>query len=199
MEGGEELFGAKHEDLVMVKEPGERSRWMTYERRFGEFDPPTWLAGAGAFDGHKLMANLYLQTLTPTTSEPILFQGDRVAGVMNQVGSGRGILIGSFLGFSALAYRDQDDGADAFLEALLASAAVTPDRCGTLLRRRREWQGREAWFFINPAATAVTETIDKAGFSTATDLLGDNLVDQNDTSLTIQIKGANLACLLLSS
>ena len=198
VEGGEQCFGARHDDLVMVKEPGEHSRWMTYERRFGEFDPPTWLSGVGAFDGHKLMANVYLQTLTPTTAEPILYDGDRVAGVMNHLGSGKSVLLGSFLGFSALAYRDQEDGADAFLEALLASAAVTPDRCGSLLRRRRALDNREAWFFINPAATAVTETIDKEGFSTAIDLLDDSLLDQNETSISIRLEGASLACLLLS-
>ena len=198
VEGGEQCFGARHEDLVMVKEPGDRSRWMPYERRFGEFDPPTWLSSAGAFEGHKVMANTYLQTLAPTTSEPILYHGDRVAGVMNRAGSGRGILLGSFFGFSALAYREQEDGADAFLEAILASAAVTPECCGSLLRRRRVLDNREAWFFINPAAAAVTETIGKEGFSTAIDLLGDNLLDQNETSLTIQVADVNLACLLLS-
>ena len=169
---------------------------MPYQRRFGEFDPPTWLSGADAFYGLDVLANGYLQTLLPTTSEPILYNGDHVAGVMNKVGSGRSVLIGSFLGFSAMACRDEDCNTDAFLEALLGSAAVMPDRCGALLRRRRKWQGREAWFFINPTSEAVSESIDKEGMSSAADLLGDNLLDQDETRFTIQVEGTNLACIL---
>ena len=46
---------------------------------------------------------------------------------MNRFGAGRSALIGTFLGFSALAYRDSDAGTDGFLAALLS-------RCGC--RRR---------------------------------------------------------------
>ena len=123
--GGEELFGAGHQDLVMVKEPGERQRWMPHERRYGEFDPPTVLAGCGPFAALELRANFYLQMLLPTTAEVILTRGDDAVGVMNKVGAGRSILLGAFLGFSALAYRDADADGDRFLEVC---ACVS--RCG---------------------------------------------------------------------
>ena len=198
VDGGEELFGARHQELVMIKEPGERQRWMPYERRYGEFDPPTALAGGGPFAALELRANFYLQTLLPTTAEAILTRDDEAVGVMNRVGAGRSVLLGSFLGFSALAYREADADGDRFLEALLATAGVSPDRCGPLLRRRRVLDDREAWFFINLGAERVIETVDVAGYRKVTDLLGGCLTEQTDAEMTISVDGANLACLLLS-
>ena len=196
--GGEAFFGAKHQELVMVREPGDATRWMPYERRFGEFDPPTALTGCGQFADLNVRANFWLQSLQPTTGEAILHNGDSVVGVSNQVGAGRSILIGTFLGFSALAYCDDDADGDKFLEALLATAGVTADRCGSLLRRRRVWHDREAWFFINPLPQTLTETISKDGFAKAVDLLGDNMIAESAQDITIRVAGTNLACVLLS-
>ena len=196
--GGESFFGAKHRDLVMVNEPGEHSRWMPYQRRYGEFNPPTTLTGSGQFANINVRANFYLQTLQPTTGDAILTLGDEVAGVMNRAGEGRSILLGTFLGFSALAYRGDDADGDRFVQKLLASASVHGDRCGPLLRRRREWNGREAWFLINPCPERATESIDITGFRAVTDLLGDCLIKQTDTEITVGLDGTNLACLLLS-
>ncbi len=198
VDGGEELFGARHGELVMVKEPGRQQRWMPEERRFGEFEHQTVLSGSGQFTGMKVRANFYLQTLMPTTAEPILTRDGDIAAVVNRAGAGRGILIGSFLGFGALAYRDADGDGDRFLEALLATAGVTPDRCGNLLRRRRVLDDREAWFFINLETERATETVAVASCRKAADLLGDCLIDQTDAEMTISVGGTNLACLLLS-
>ena len=198
VDGGQEFFGAKHGDLVMVKEPGERSRWMPDERRFGEFDPPTLLSGGGQFAGLNVRANFYLQSLQPTAGEAILQKGVDVVGVLNQVGAGRSVLIGTFLGFSALAYREADGETDRFLLELLASADVESDRCGSLLRRRREYEGREAWFFVNPSPVPVVETISVEGFGDVIDPLGDNLIDQSGYEMSLRVGGSSLACVLLT-
>ena len=182
----------------MVQEPGAAQRWMPGERRFGEFDPPTLLEGCGQFAGMQLRANFYRQSLQPTSAKPILTHGADVAGVMNRVGQGQSILLGSFLGFSALAYRAADGDGDRFLEALLATAGIKPDRCGPLLRRRRVLDDRQAWFFINPRSEPVTQTISREGCSDVVDLLGDCLINQTDGELTLRVPGINLACLLLS-
>ncbi|MYD11294.1 MAG: hypothetical protein F4X02_14790 [Chloroflexi bacterium] len=198
VEGGEALFGAKHQDLVMVKEPGAAQRWMPAERRFGEFDPPAMLEGCGQFAGMRLRANFYRQSLRPTSAEPILKHGTDVVGVRNRVGAGQSVLLGTFIGFSALAYRDTDGDSDRFLGALLATAGIQPDRCGRLLRRRRVLDDRQAWFFINPRGEPVTETVNSEGYTDVIDLLGDSLVRQSQDALTVRVPGTNLACLLLS-
>ena len=198
VDGGEELFGAKHGELVMVDEPGEKRRWMPFERRFGEFEQATLLSGVGDFADMAVRANFYLQRLQTTTGNAILMNGDEVVGVTHRLGRGRSALIGTFLGFSALAYRDRDAGTDGFLRALLAQAGVESDRCGLLLRRRRLWQRREAWFFINPTAAPVNETISLEGFSEVIDLLGGCLIEKSADSMTLRVDGANLACVLLA-
>ena len=199
VDGGEALFGATHRELVMVKEPGAAARWMPVERRFGEFDRPTMLRGCQEYSDCDVRANFYLQRLQPTTGEAILTAGEDVAGVLNHAGDGWAVLLGTYFGFGALAYRDYDAGTDDFLAALLARAGINGDCCGKLLRRRREWQGQEAWFFINPTPEAVTESIGKDGFTDVIDLLGDCLLEENDDRITIRVEATDLACLLLSS
>ena len=201
VDGGDNFFGAKHKDLIMVQEPresGRDGRWMPYERRYGEFDPPTMLRGCAAYADLEVRANFYLQSLEPIAGEAILRNGNDVVGVQHRVGGGLSVLIGTFLGFGALAYRDADGDTDGFLLELLGGAGVESDRCGSLLRRRREWQGREAWFFINPENEAVTATLSKDGFAEAIDLLGDNLIDESPQDMTLNLGGTDLACMLLS-
>ncbi len=208
VEGGEDLFGARHEDLVMVAEPAAESagsnedqRWMPEPRRFGEFDAATKLRGNGEFAAMEVLASFYLQSLQPLAGEVILSTGDRVAGVMNRVGAGRSVLIGTFLGFGALAYRDQDQGTDGFLQALLGKAGVKPDRCGKLLRRRRLYQGAQAWFFINTSAAPVRETISKEGFRLVEPLLDEDIsednIDEDCGSFQLRVEAMSLACVLL--
>ena len=197
VDGAELLFGAAHESLVMVAEPGERSRWMPEPRQIGEFDPPTTLHGCGDFAGLSLLANFYLQTLRPTTAEAILLAGDRVAGVINRVGEGFAALLGAFTGFSAMAHRDSDNDADQFIQALLAKASVQPDRCGALLRRRRQLRRRHAWFFINPTDETVTETISLDGFQRARALLDEDDIALDGDSFTLRLPAAQLSCVML--
>ena len=97
---------------------------MPYERAWANSIRRPRSTACGQFEGLDALANFYLQSLRPTTGEEILKNGDAIFGVMNQVGAGRSVLLGSFLGFSALAYRQADAGTDRFLESLLASAGV---------------------------------------------------------------------------
>ena len=195
--GGEALFGARHAELVMVNEPHGESRWMPQPRHFGEFDASTTLVGSGDFGGMTAKANFYLQTLAPTTGVVILVAGERVTGVMNQVGEGNAILLGAFTGFSALAYRDGDRGADHLLESLLWRAGAESDRCGRLLRRRRAWQGRQAWFFINPTASEVTEKIGLDGFRQVNPLLDEDRIARDGDCFWLTLPAAQVSCLLL--
>ena len=89
VDGAEVLFGAQHESLGLVHEPERPGRWMPQERRFNEFDPCTSLEGTGEFAGAQVLANFWLQTLRPTTAEPILLAGERVAATRQRFGRGQ--------------------------------------------------------------------------------------------------------------
>ncbi len=199
VDAGEAFFGVKHQDLALVHEPDIPSRWLPKERRFGEFDPCTTLTGVGQFQHFTALANFYLERLQPTSAEPILMNGDDVIASANKIGTGHVYLIGTFLGFSALAYQEVDAGTDAFLAHLLQIAKVRPERYGNLLRRRRTLNNKEAWFFINPTALDCTELIDKEGYSIVVDLLDDNLIAETDETMTIRIPSTNIGCLIMDS
>jgi len=196
VDGGEELFGARHESVRIVREPGGVARWTPPERGFGEYAPPTVLTGTGEFAGASLRAGFYLQTLTPTSAVPILRAGDAVAGVANKVGAGRAILLGTFAGLCATAHAHPE--ADRFFERVLDAAGVQSDRHGRLLRRRRVLDDREAWFLINPTDDTVTETVRLEGFADARDLLGAPMAAQGEGSVTVTVPAAAVACLVLT-
>lgn len=197
VDGAEALFGAAHESLALVHEPTRPGRWMPYERRFGEFDPVTVLHGAGEFYGARVLANFWLQTLRPNTATPLLRAGERVAATRQRHGDGQAILLGSFLGMSAMAHRRHDGGADDFLGRLLDDAGVRPDGCGPLLRRRRVLDDEEAWFFINPEAGEIEASVPLEGLRLHADLTGDSVVAAEGESVTVRVPGGNVSCLLL--
>ena len=196
--GGEELFGARHKDVRLVREPGDgRTLWTPSERTWGEFAPATILEGAGRLAGTRLRASFYLQTLEATAAEPVLMAGDEVAGTFNQVGKGRAMLLGTFAGHSATAHRlDQPEGV---FEKLLELAGVTPERCGGLLRRRRVLGSKQAWFLINPTAKDVEESVSLEGAGFIRDLLGDAVSSQAGDTVTVNVPACGLACLIVNT
>ncbi len=197
VDGAEALFGAVHAGLTLVHEPERPGRWMPPERRFGEFQPCTMLQGAGKFKGSDVLASFWLQTLRPSTAEPILLAGERVAATRQRHGEGQAMLLGSFLGLGAMAYRRADGDTDDFLQRLLAEANVEQDRCGRLLRRRRELNDEHAWFFVNPGAEACEATVALEGLRVYDDLTGDSIVAGDGDRVTLRVPGGNVSCLLL--
>lgn len=191
--GGEELFGARHRLVQIVREPDGKNLWTPEERGYGEFAPPTVLEGAGELAGTSLRASFYLQTLTPTTATPILMAGNDIAGTANSYGKGRAILLGTFAGHSALAHRG--DRASELFARLFERAGVQPDRCGRLLRRRRLFGTKQAWFLINPTEHEVVEKVETAGFRDVRDLLGDSVIARDADSVTVKLPPASLCCL----
>lgn len=196
VDGGEALFGARHQRVQIVREPDGATRWTPPERGWGEYAPATDLAGTGDFDGVSLRASFYLQTLTPTTGTPILLARDLVAGVANRVGRGAAILLGTFAGLCATAH--SHPASDRFVERLLRAAGVQADRCGRLLRRRRTLDAHEAWFLINPGTDAVEESVDVDGFTSVRDLLDDAPITRQGDAVTVTVPAASLSCLILT-
>ena len=193
--GAEEVFGAEHASVQVVREPDGQTRWTPTERGFGEFADEAVLTGAGAYADYQLRASFYLQTLTPRGAESILTVGDAVAGVMNRFGQGTAVLLGTFAGIGATAHTDSDG--DAFFERLLRQeASVEPDRCGRLLRRRRVFDDREAWFLINPTDQEVTEAVPVDNLTGIRDLFDEPIIVSDQGTMQVTVQPAGIRCLV---
>ena len=154
----------------MVREPDGGARWSPPERTWGEYLDAQMLAGAGPLAGHRLRANVYLQTFESLPgAEPVLMAGEAVAGVRRAVGKGQAWLLGTFVGHSGAAYRDP--AIPAAVKALLAACGVTPEHEGKLILRKRVTPEKEAWLFFNPTGESITEEIAVADWGRVSDLL----------------------------
>ncbi len=156
------LFGVRQTGFTMVREPDGGSRWSPQERTWGEYLDAQTLEGAGPMAGHKLRANVYLETFECSDgAQPVLKAGDAVAGVRRKVGKGQAWLLGTYVGHNGTAYRDPSVG-EAVL-TMLSECDVKPEHDGKLIVRRRVTRGKEAWIFFNPTGRPVTEKIAAGG------------------------------------
>lgn len=195
VDGAEALFGAAHADVRLVAEPaGEPAHWTPDMRGAGSILPPTTLEGAGPLHGTSLRASFYLQTLTPAGGEAILRRGEDIAGVLNRVGKGAAVLLGTFAGHCATAHAQ--DAADAVFQRLLISHDVHPERVGPLLLRRRVYADQEAWFLINPTPATIRQPLEPQNRRILDDLTGDAWQPDTDTRGNVTVPGGNLACLI---
>ena len=189
------LFGVSQESLSMVREPDNGQRWFTEEHTSGDYLDATVLEGIGPLAGGKVRANLYLQTFTCQGSDPCLMYGNRVAGVVRCYGQGDAWLIGTYLGHSATAYRD--DRIDATARGLFKQCGLVPEHAGRLLLRRRCTDNKEAWLFTNPTKETVTETVDVSGWTVATDLFG-NPIPRDGDVIKVSASGLDVVGVVVS-
>ena len=189
-----ELFGVSQAGLVMVREPEKTQRWMPYERTWGEFAPAQCLTGAGPLSGRQVRASFYLETFTCADSEPVLRTDEAVAGTVRQVEKGRAWLLGTLVGHSGTAYRDEH--APGFVRALLAECGVAPAHEGSLLLRKRVAAGGEAWLFTNPLAETVTEKVDVSGWQVVEELGGESL-ERNGDEVSVTVEGLDVKVLIV--
>ncbi|MHB9110520.1 MAG: beta-galactosidase [Armatimonadota bacterium] len=180
-----ELFGVRQRSFTMVREPDGGQRWSPPERTWGEYRDAVMLEGTGPLAGHRLRANVYLETFSvDEESEPCLTCANEVAGVVRPVGQGHAWLLGTYLGHNGMAYRDNETRAA--LLTILAQCGVTPEHQGRLLLRKRVLPEMEAWLFTNPMDEVITEQIDVSGRSRVEDLFGEPLERREDTiNLTV--------------
>jgi len=171
--GVSELFGAKHEGVFLIREPGKGAKWTIWE--FGPRDTREYrdLKGSGPLAQHSVFPAFYLQTLTLTRAKPVLMYGTEVAGCVNEHGRGKAYLLGTLLGHAGPAYDDWRNAQ--LLSAILLQAGVAPDLVGKLRRRRRVLGKHAAWFLFNSTAETVEETMSLEGLQSARDLLGQEL------------------------
>ncbi|MFB3786184.1 MAG: beta-galactosidase [bacterium] len=191
-----DLFAVRQTRFQMVKEPNGGHRWMPGERTWGEFLDSLELEGVGPFQNHRVLANFYLQTFESQGSEPILRQGEAVAGVVNHAGKGRAWLLGTFIGHNGTAYRNEKTAS--FVAALMKQVDVPSEKRGKLLLRRRVGQNREAWLLTNPWEDEVIEHLEVGGWSRVTDLLSEPLPRSGQT-VTIAVPGLDVRCIIVEN
>lgn len=178
------LFGATQKSFTMVREPEGAARWSPAERSWGEYLEPMTLDGAGSLAGHRLRANVYVQTFETRGSEPILTAGNDVAGVRRRAGQGSAWLLGTYAGHSGVAYRDP--AIHACVRALLAECGARPEHDGSLILRKRIIAGKQCWIFFNPTSQPLAEKVRAAGFRRAEDLFGGEIaLERGSFELTV--------------
>ena len=164
---GEDLFGVAHKDLVLCREP-DGVRWTPREWTHGEILPPTRFDGTGPFEGHSVMASLFVETYSTKGAEPIFLHGRDVTGVVNCHKKGKAYLVGTLLGHAGASFEDVPT--QRFIVEALIRAGVAQEQFGNLLRRRRILADQEAWFLINPTGRRASARLDFEDYVTVEDL-----------------------------
>jgi beta-galactosidase len=191
-----DLFGIRQKRVALIREPENGAKWVGTATTWGDTVEFHNLVGREEFAQLSVFPAYYLQTFVPSTATSILTYKDDCAGCVNTYGKGRAYLIGTLLGHGEIAYNDPQNRR--FLAGLLSRAGVNPDRIGKLNRRRREYQGKTAWFLINPTNSAVKETLPTAGHKSVRDLLGEELPRTAD-GVQVTVEPVGIRCLILES
>ncbi len=181
-----DLFGVAQKSFDMVREPDNGSRWSPPERTWGEYLDAQMLDGQGPLAGHRLRANVYVETFELSeNTEPVLMAGERVAGTRRRVGNGQAWLIGTYVGHNGTAYRDSE--IHKAVQTMLATCGVLPEYAGKLLVRKRVVPGKEAWIFTNPTSERITERVSTSGWRKVSDLLEQTVTITNASAeLTVE-------------
>ena len=137
---------------------------------------------------------LYLQYLNPTTAQTTVTLNGEVVGVRNRFGKGQAFLFGTAFGSPI---GESDSANQKFLAIVLKHGGVEPDKAGSLIRRRRELDGKAAWFLFNPTRWPIEAEIALENFTAAEDLLGSAVAVENK-SVRVNVGPLDICCLLLS-
>jgi len=191
-----DLFDARQTRFTMVREPDGGERWSPAERTWGEYLDATELEGAGPLEGHRLQANVYLQTFAcGRESEAVLLAGEAVAGVRRHVGQGQAWLLGTYIGHNGSAYRSPE--VHAGVKAILGACGVEPQHDGQFVLRKRVLPDKEAWIITNPTPEARTEAFPVAGWENVQDPLGDAVSREGDT-VVLTVEGLDTRVVIMS-
>jgi beta-galactosidase len=188
------LFGATHQEMVLIREPENGSVWTGSEAAYGDTVPYRNLSGAGPYQGHSIMPAFLLQTISTTSATPILRDGEQTVGSVNKAGKGSAYLFGTLLGHAILSYGDTRNSE--YLAAVLAAHGIEPDRVGKLARRRRIGKTETAWFLINPTDGPIKESVPVEGFSMVADLL-DGPLSVAGGKVEVNVPAVSVRCLVL--
>jgi hypothetical protein len=180
----------------MVREPKGGAYWSPPARTWGEYLDAAMLEGAGVLAGHRLRANVYIETFAVQHGEPCLLYGRNAVGGWRKVGQGVAILLGTYAGLNGVAYRDGETRA--CLAALLQNCGAVPAHPGKLLLRKRAIPGKEIWLLTNPHELPVQESVAVDGWPKVEDLLGESFSRHGNT-VTLTVNSLDARALVLSA
>jgi len=181
--------------FTMVREPSEADRWSQKERTWGEYVDACFLEGSGLLTGCRIRANMYIQTFDADESSVVLRLNEEAAGICRKYGRGRIWLLGTFIGPSGTAYRDEDTS-NAVVQ-LLADCGVNKLHEGKLLLRKRIGLRKEAWFITNPTRETLEESFVLPGKAQAYDLLGE-IVTIKDGAVLVKLEPLDVRVIIIS-
>ena len=167
------ILGVSQKRFTLVREPGETDRWSQPERTWGEYADACFLEGEAALSGCRIRANMYLQTFVADDSEIVLCLNGEPAGVCRAYGRGRMWLLGTYIGPSGTAYREEDT--PRAVRKMLDACGVKPCHNGKLLLKKRTGIREEAWFITNPFRETIEESFSLPQDAKATDLFGSDV------------------------
>ena len=185
------LFGVEHKQIITLSDRLAHSSQNSLKPENATLPK---LTGVNQFAGTEITPFLYLHYLRLTTAKAILQQGGEIVGARNQFGKGQAWLIGTLWGTPST---NDEKANQTWMAAILKQTGILPDRAGRLVKRRREGNGRAAWFLFNPTREPVEETVALENFKSAEDLLGSALPVANG-SVRVRVEPLDFCCLLLS-
>jgi beta-galactosidase GanA len=190
-----EVFGVTHKTLQMASEPAHGHRFTPHPRTWGEYLEPAEFTGTGIFEGHTLPANLYIQCFDINGANQILTYNNMAAGAVNSWGEGKAAIIGSYIGHSAAAYKN--DASDNFVKKLLSLAGIDAFENDGVNIRRRSADGKIAQFIFNKTDKTKKISFPSGGKSKYIDSYGGKITE-NGGILEIECEALDMAVVIFA-
>ena len=186
----------KVERFAHVHEPGDSNRWMPPEYTWGEYEQSGFLEGTGFLKGSRLKANMFIEVYTAGSGEVCFYWNGKPAGIIQDTGKGKFILIGTCVGPNGTAYIETDSHDS--VGRILALCGVSSKHIGKLLIAERIGENRKALIITNPHKETVTEEIAIPENSRISDILGGE-VSVSEDKVAISVEPLDVRVLVVSS
>lgn len=177
------LFGVVHKGLSLIDENNGR-RWKMDEYSFGDYAPFEVMKGIEEFEGEELNPHVYIEWFGTNGSKAILSCSKGICGTKNNFGMGESYLIGTILGHSGTAYKD--DKLIRFMTKLLDKIDISYNKAGKLLLRTLQKDETRVYCLTNPMNETVVQKVNVIGSKATT--IFDEMVPINNGTINVTLK-----------
>jgi len=189
----QELFGVEYKKLTY------HQNWNDIGTALDNFNKNISLAdfyGMGSYHAYTLKPSLFTETYKITKASPVLSSNQGISGAVNSYGQGKGILLGTLAGH--MLTLESNSNNKCFISKIIEDYGFKPEKWGKLLRRRRAYKNREAWFLINNSDQTVTENIGIDGYVKVEDIFENKILDIIDNNIVVTVHPFSINCLVMS-